>query len=787
MWSNYFRTSIRSLRRSSFFVIANVFCLGLAFALVVIGYFNFDFNNNFNAFFDDAGHIYKVNGIREGVHAQQKTGTSPMALKQYLDTMEDDMLVSRFQNGHLAARVGDELINQQVGFVDPAFLQIFRYGGLNDISPSLSNKGEVVITEEAAIKIFDDPDVVGKSLTLILPGEIESSFTVSSVIKTFPLNTSFRFSILLSFEDYIDIYQLDRGDWSSWVDGTFVKLQSKRDKVLIQGRFLSSLPLINDHNKSKRLSALSLDSLLDWPSEEMDLYQRAFVGVLHPASVLGTISSAVFVLLLACFNFINISITLSHKRLQEIALRKVLGAFRGSIIAQFMIENALLVFIALGIAWVISMLLIPEYNALFSFNLVQFEFLNWGPFLMSTAVLVVIVISIAGGYPSLYISSFSSLHIMRNRLKLGGKNKFLMILLTLQFVICFYNVFSLIVFVENAQYQSELSRGYQIEELINIPIDASTQYTDLASSLAENPRVTHISGTHNLVGFDIDEAEIGYHSDQYEVARLGVGEGYLENLRLKFINGRSLQLGDDIIRRIVVNQTFMNMFSNDLLHESITMDNQKYMIIGVVEDFNIETILLDKKIKPLIIYLSSKEDFQYLTARVLPGLSNQVEEELKALWYGLYPNKLFQGFLQEKVLKQLHETNHIVISINGFVAISALIISILGLYTTISLSIQRRIKEFGIRKALGASFLNIAYILNRRIMYMLLIASLLGLVGGYLFIDNLLDVIYAYHISISLRHFIYPIFVIFMVVIASVIWKVYEAATENPVKQLRSE
>lgn len=787
MWFNYFLTTFRSLRRNSFYVLANLLSLGVAFALMIIGYFNFEFNHSFNHFFPDAENIYKVNSIRLNFEDDAGMGITPLPLKESISSSFTGVEISRFESDAVILRKGDDLIRQRAAYVDESFLEMFPFPSTEGTAINLRDKFQVILTRATALSLFDRTDLEGESL-VVQRGVGKEVYVIRGVLDEFPENISFRFDLLFLFEDYLDRQGLVPQDWSQWVDATFIRSNAKGpSKEEILSQLNQDLKLQNQYNKGREVAQYRLDDILRWPLFENQLYQSSFVGVLHPASVLGTISSAVFVLLLACFNFINISISLSGQRLKEIAMRKVLGSSKESIVQQFLFENLMLVFISIGLSIGLAYWLIPAYNALFDYNIVQFEFLNWQPFMLFSSGLFILVILMAGGYPAWYVSRFSSLQIFRDKVRLGGRGKLLGFLIGLQFVICFYNVFSLLIFVENADYQETLDRGYQVENVLNVPIEDKAQMELFTKALDQTPSITNYGGTRQLIGFHTETLLVRFDGVDRETEVLAVGENYLETVKVRLIKGRTFRKAEQNQTSVVINEMMEQKLGGDVLGKNILLEGNAMKVVGVVEDFNLKTILLDNEIKPAVIRQASMENISYLSIISESEAGPELKTTVEQVWYTLFPDKLYGGFLQERVIRPLRQTNHIVISINSFVAIVAIFISILGLYSTVSLSISRRIKELGIRKVLGANAWQIAYTLNYRIMLILGIASILGLTGGYLFISNLLDIIYAYHISINVKHFIFPVILILLIVLGSVGWKIGISVRENPVKQLRAE
>ncbi|MEQ8812420.1 MAG: FtsX-like permease family protein [Imperialibacter sp.] len=790
--SNYITTSVRAMKHNPFYIAANILGMALALSIGTIGYFNYRFNDTFNEYFPEATSLYKVNGLRTG---ESTVGTSPAALAPALNLAgitafryHDERIAVKLEN-QAGTGSGHKLFMEGLSFTDPGFIRYFDLININNEPlPALSH-GEVYVSDETAKKFFGDPYPVGKLLTVILPNHQEQLLTVKDVFPKLPNNTSFRLSVIADFDHLSDFYGLDENSWSNWVDGTFI-YAPEGDMTRLVSQMNTYLDVQNQANKDLQISGYRLDNILEWPALEASLHNSAFVPQMHPAAVAGTLGSAIGILLLACFNFINTSIALSGNRLKEIAVRKVLGGNRTSTIAQFILENFLMIGIAVVIALALTYYMIPGYNAMMSYEIIQPDQIPWSTFVYFGLVLVLCVGLMASAYPAFYISKFPSLAIFRNKVVLSGKNRLMTVLLTMQFTLCFYNIFGLLVTADNASYQERLDRGYDLGGVINIPLSQPQQYTALADRLKQQTDVRQMAGTSSLIGFSFNNHSIGFNGQEYEVAELSVGAGYLETLEVRLINGSMFSQSEtntgEARKEVVINKMVEEQVGGDALNKPVTFNGEKYTVIGVVENFNLRQIMFDNKVKPCMMRLEAPSSYSYATLKV-DGLTTDKNRELEALWYELFPQELYSGFLQEDVMQQVRQTNFIMINISTIVATISILISILGLYTLISLIAQKRKKEFGVRKVMGASWQQITHLLGRDIYWILGIAALIGLTGGSVVMNAVFDSIYAYHIDIDLLHYVWPTMIILGIVVGAVGYKMMQTSKLNPVEQLRTE
>jgi ABC-type antimicrobial peptide transport system permease subunit len=450
-----------------------------------------------------------------------------------------------------------------------------------------------------------------------------------------------------------------------------------------------------------------------------------------------------------------------------------------------MIENAVILILAVVVSFGISHLLIPAYNALMGDELIQIDKLSNSVIITFATLLIIIVTLLSGAYPAFYISKFSSLAIFKNKVVLSGKNRLMTILLTFQFGLCFYNLFTLVLDVDNAHYQETLDRGYTTNEVINIPL-RSDQFEVLRDQLIQRPDVVEIAGSNQLIGLRSTEESLKYNGDDYTVTTLKIGVKYLETLGVRLHQGALFNNKEGSVNEVVINKMLGDKIGVDILHKTLNIEGGLYKVIGIVDNFNTRSIMMDNKIKPTVLKLALPDDYKYLSVQF-----NQsplaVKSSIEKLWYDLFPRELYKGFLQEYVLKNMRDTNNAMIQIHIFLSVISILISILGLFTLISLTVQRRTKEFGIRKVLGASNLVIINLIGLDLYWILGIAAILGLSSAAYVLNIIFDIIFSYHIAVGIIHFVLPILFILGVVILTVGVKVYQAGRMNPSEQLRTE
>lgn len=785
MWSNYILTSLRTIKKNKLFIGINLISIALAFSLCTIAYFNVQFNADFNTFFSKAETLYKVNSERITSDGTLRQGTTPLLLGQVINEDLANVQAVRFHRQSKMVKLADQLFRQSIGFVDPAFLELFEIPTVSGQKALFSGKLEVFINPNVAIKYFGKEDPIGKEIKLVLAEGETLSLIVKGVLVDLPENTSFFYDIIVPFENYLEINDIAKNDWSKWIDGTFL-YGTSIDTERIANTLERYLSVQNEANEGQELESFEVSSILDWPSFENSMEKSNFMGHLHPASVVGTLSSAIAVLLLASFNFINTSIAISRKRLKEIGMRKVLGGRKKDLKVQFMVESLVQMLIAIVLSGLITYVLTDAYNAMFEFDIVEFSRISLAPFLAFMTGVWLVTGVLAGIYPAFYISKFGPLQIFKSKVKFSKKNFFTKSLLTFQLLVCVYNVFSLLLFIQNTQYQEQLDRGYSVKTSINVPIKDLEQFQVVKSEFEALGMVSSVKGTQHPIGFQSQNITIDYLGKGYDVESVNVGEGYLENLGIRLIKGDFFSQ-NNAEGFVIVNNMFAEAHQQDVLSKQLTRNGIRYTIIGVVDDFNLKTIMLDNKIRPTVIFSSPESNYQFASVLINTQDPNQANKDLEQTWDKLFPEEQYLGFLQEDVMKPVRQTNNIMLSINSFVAVVTLIISALGLYAMVYLNIQSRIKEFGVRKVLGASVQQIIYLINKEVVIMLFIACIGGLTLGSIVINMILDIVYAYHSETSIDNFVLPVLVVTSIVVLAIGYRTWQSARENPVKHLRFE
>ena len=242
----------------------------------------------------------------------------------------------------------------------------------------------------------------------------------------------------------------------------------------------------------------------------------------------------------------------------------------------------------------------------------------------------------------------------------------------------------------------------------------------------------------------------------------------------------------DSANAVIINEMLYKQLGSQVLHASITLDGTAWKVVGVVADFNLQDITGSNRIEPTLLKLTPATNYRYAAVQVA-GRPEDDRHTVEALWYAAFPDELYRGFVQAEVMDHVNRINEMMIKIGSFLGIVAILISVLGLYTLIALKVQRRSKEFGIRKVLGAPFTTIVKLLSRELYLILAIAAVVGMVFSYLQNRTFYAAVYAYYLDVAPHHFVLPIVTVLAIVLLAVGYKMVQTGKMDPVKQLRAE
>ncbi len=793
MFQNFLKVTLRSLMKSKVFVFINIVGLGLALACCVVAFLNYEFATTFDKQHKNFDQLYEVSSYIDQNGSDMLFGSVPMPLGTVIkDEIPGVERVSRIERAGVTIKKENNVFNRTMAFVDKDFMEMFTFPMLHGNMNSYQELSSVLISDKAAFSLFGKVNAVGETIELVLSEKPNILLTVGGVFEEPGLKSSMQFQLIADFENFHRNFNVDKGDWSRFIDGLFIQ---------------SSDPTIKETAPAliKKFASVQAEVRKDYPTsgfwlqtmDEIAFNQRDINGTslgnetLHPAHILAPNIMAVLILLLACFNFTNTAIAMSNKRLKEIGVRKTVGGSRGQLAFQFLGENLVLCLLALGLGLLFSLWLVPKYSDMWP-NMDVYLSLSNNPnmivFLVSTLLLTALL---AGGYPAIFVSRYRPVEILRGTLKVGSSSMLSRILLGVQMLISVLALVLGFAFVQNSNFQENLDLGYEKEGLLMVQLSNANEAQRFKAAIQTNPIITGLTSTNGHIGWSSFQTALKNGETESTVTVMDVGLEYVETLGLNVIDGRAFIADNqetDKQSSIIINEQMAARFGWDNpLGQQVTMDDSlRYTVVGMLKDFYVYGFW--GTIDPVMLRLRDDRDLSMVIAKVNPNQVGQTIDYLEATWGELIPNRQSQVYTHEmNVLGEARDINKNIVEMFLFLAVIAVVLSAIGLFTLVSINIQSRTKEIGIRKVLGASVAGITTIMNRPFLIIVGIASIVGGGLGVYISDLLMGSIWTYHVTPGILSALVPIVIILLVALFSISGKVINAAKRNPVDSLRYE
>jgi putative ABC transport system permease protein len=784
----YFLMGIRNLRKRLGYTILNVLGLTLGIAACLTIFLVVRYELSYDAFNRKADRIYKVN-----LHASDYNQSVSLAIAPALRVDFPELQqVSQvwYQDGSATVKVGNSRYEEkQLSYADGRLPQVFDYTWLSgDARTALVAPGSVVLTESVAKKYFGVKEAPGQ--TLSVDG---TPYTVTGVIRDLPGNTHLPVRFLFSFSTVEPRVQGMMHTFWAIPGGSFVYvvLPPNVSAQQVQGRMHAFI----EKNWGKDIAKDA--SLLLQPLRDIHFDQRY-----NQTPVFSTTSRqtywalggiALFIILIACINFINLSTGLAITRAREVGVRKVLGAGRAQLIAQFMGETAVLVVVSVGLGLLAASLLLPLVNGWLDIRLSTIEL--YEPRVLGLlGGLTVGVILLAGLYPSFVQSAFQPALSLKGTS--GTRRKGLTLrkgLVVLQFAISQLLIIGTIIVARQMDFFQNQDLGFNKDAAISFYLPDTKKNQVMAQAMASNPGVAGYSlngaspvDNHSYTEFH--SAELGLPKGDVTEMKF-VDERYIRLFDLRMLAGDTIapQPGGDTIRRAVVNQTMLeklHLRPGEAVGKRFFMNgNWNIVIAGVVADFQSESKHMKRR--PIALLYDSSRFFE-MCVKVKPGGMQGTLASVGKSWSALYPDGLFSyEFLDDHIAALYRQEQKVYTAFRLFSGI-AILIGCLGLYGLVAFAAVQRTKEVGVRKVLGASMADIVLLFSREFVVLIGIAFVVATPVAWMVMNKWLDN-FAYRVAIGWGTFAMAIAVSFVIAAVTISWESVKAAVVNPVKSLRSE
>ncbi len=793
MIKNYFVITFRSLLKNKVFIVINVFGMGIAIAICIVAYLALEYDNEFDAIHQNREHVYRVGAVREFENKFTRFGNAPLPLGEIVDkTFKDVEGSSRYVHSWSNFKLEDNLFASNLTYVDPDFFELFTFDFISGSSSALKDKASVFISENIAKRLFHTAqEAIGKTLQQVYGTELKE-VKVAGVFRDSPMNPSFYKKggeAYMNFENAKDEYKSQREDDWKRECTLFILINDTSRAKAVHQQLQSYIPNNNKVREDFQVSEFTVDpfSTMAHRDRAEDLNAETW-GAPPLSAITGSAIMAVLILLIACFNLTNTAIAISSRRLKEIGLRKVMGSLRAQLIFQFLSETTFICLIALFVGLALADFLIAGWNIMTS------DFIHITPhytpsflfFLMGVLLLTGVM---AGSYPAFYISKFNPINILKGKVRFAGTNYFTRILLGLQFAISLITIVSAIGFLQNANFQNNYDLGFDIRGSVIAWVNTKNEFDTYRNSLQENREILSIAGASSGIFSTKAHEPVMYQSKQAEVDIIAVGDNYLKTMDLKLLAGRDFLKDSETDRKesIIVTQKMAMLFgwTDPIGKEVIWKDSIKLYVVGVVKD--VYTNGLWREMQPMMIRYVLPDQYSQIVVSTKAKSIASVNAFMNTQWNHTFPNRLYNGYVLSTNLQQVTDLGMSIVYGYGFLGAVALLLSVTGLFSLVSLNIVKRMKEIGVRKVLGASFFNITRVINMEFVIILLIASVLGSWAGFAWSTVIMGSIWKYYQGVNALTFISSVGLLFMISFIIIGYKIFTVANMDPVKTLRDE
>lgn len=794
MLKNYLKITLRNLLKFRAYLLVNILGLSVGIACALLATVFILDESTFDQFHSDHEQIYRIirsstaeNGTVDwrcdvsGLMGPTAAADMPEVADaiRVLPWFGEDVL--SFEQTHL--KLHDQL------FVDANFFEHFDFKLLQGNPETvLRDPGSIVLSTSVAEGLFGRQEPIGKTVL----GVNGASFTVTGIVEDAPRNSHLQYNSLMSWSSTVPgTGQLSFNFTNNWLGQTvytYLKLNEGTDTQLVSNKLHG---LIKEH-LPKRGSDYHYDlqAVADvyLGSDFINGNRRVRLGSAQFLNILGAI--ALFVLVIACLNYINITTSKATKRAQEIGVRKVLGANRSNLFAQFMGDSFILTLLSALIAVLLVDLFIPFFNELTGRYVTSNILLN-GKVLLSLAALVVLVSFASGAYPATLLSALRPAATVKGEKhsKKGAWARQSMIVF--QFLLSTLMIIGAMVVYQQHQYLISKDLGFDKENVIvsNIGGNLPANYQAIQTELERHPDIlnTAVCQAAMVTGTFGSTVIPEGSNDELDVAIFRVDVDFIDIWGLKMVEGRKFDANlSQAQSGVIVNQTFLDQMGwNEGTTHSLkfSASGSPVNIIGVVNDFNYG-VLTDYTLGPVLMYLDNRKS--NLTVKTTGNNTEEVLAHMKATWETFESRLPFDYFFMEDYLENQYLTQSRFFKLITIFSAISIIIACLGLYGLTAFMIEQKTKEIGIRKVLGATVSHILLLINRQFVILILMALVLATPLGYYFAEQWLAD-FPYRITLGVLAFAVAALSIFSIAIFTTSHQAYRASKMDPVNSLRYE
>jgi predicted permease len=802
MFRNYLKTAFRNLKRNKSYAVINLSGLAVGIAASMLIFLVIQFETSFDNFHKKKDSIYRVNTrfYTQDGYTYSASVSFPVGPALRLDFPQIKEVASTYRSGgQITIEDGGnqkKLNEPDFYFAEPEFFTMFDFDWLvGNASTCLKNPNTVALTQSTAEKFFGDwKTAIGKNIKF----ENKTLYKVAGILKNPPPNTDFPFSIVAGYTALQNIPAKNNlTDWVSTFGGayTFVVLPTS----LPAAKF--NTELVTFSKKHKPAEYLK-DAFITQPLSEIHYDDRFGNYTRHTFShslITALALIGLFLILIACVNFINLATAQAVNRSREVGIRKVLGSNRLQLAFQFLGETALITTVAMVLAIFATKFTLPFLNSLLQTKMTMNLLFN--PWLVSFILATTILVTLLSGlYPSLILSGFNPITALKSKItsRMVGGISLRRALVVLQFAIAQILIIGVLIVVSQMNFFRNASLGFDKDFVINVPVPhdsvSRSKMVYLRNQLLANNDIQNVSFSFAPPSSNTSDWETDFKFDHstkstnFSANLKWADADYFKTYNLQFLAGRSYY-PSDTIREFVVNETLLHKLGvqrpEDAIGKEISLWDGGTVanIVGVIKDFNVYS--LKEPVAPVILS-TWKDVYGAINIKLKAGAEKSALPFIEKLWNQSFPDYVYQYQFLDNTIANFYKQETELSTLYEIFAAIAIFISCLGLYGLVSFMAVQRTKEVGIRKVLGASASHIVYLMSKEFTLLIIIAFIISAPIAYYIMHKWLQN-YSYRTPLSVSIFLLAIFSSIIIAWITVGQRAVRAAMANPVKSLRTE
>ncbi|SHN20678.1 ABC transporter permease [Mucilaginibacter sp. OK098] len=790
MIKNYLKIAWRNLINNKAHTFINMagLSVGLACSLLIMLWVQNELS--VDAFHKNRSRLYNVYERRYFDHKISGQYSTPGVLAAEMKKVfpEVEYAVNAVYKETNTFMTRDKILKLQGAAADADFFKMFSYPLVQgSVQTALSSPLSLAISRKMAESFYGSPQAaIGKTIRF----ENKKDFTVSAVFENLPVNTFAKFEYVINWNAFL-IENPGATEWGNNWPQTTVMFHAGANPVLFEKKITHFL---DNYDTGQKKGVFTTQ--LDIQRFDEKYLHGNFAGTKFDTGRIEYVQLfsivAIFILLIACINFMNLTTARSVKRAREIGIRKVVGAVRSVLIKQFIGESLLVTSLAVIVALGLLILLLPLFNQVTQKQIgLPFDQVD---FWLKLAGITLVTGLVSGSYPALFLSSFNPVKVLKGALKLdSGTTLFRKGLVVFQFVLSVIMIIGTVIVARQMNFIQSRNLGYDRENLVYMPVEGElkSQYTVFKSEALKMPGIKSItvSGSNPTI---IGNGTVGVEwtgkdpNVSIRFAQNAVGYDFVNTLKLNLLAGRdfSKDFPTDTAGYIINETAAERIGYTNPIGQPLALWGQKGKIIGVLKDFHINS--MHEPIIPLVLWLGKNDNYGNLLIRTEPGKTKEALASLETLSKQINPSFPFTYSFSDEEYKNLYISEQIVGKLANAFAMLAIFISCLGLLGLAMFTAEQRVKEIGIRKILGASVRSLFTLLSSEFLVLVIIALLIASPIAWYAMNKWLQG-FAYHTPVQWWVFVLSGGLIILIALATVSFQAIKAALINPIKSLRSE